>query len=444
MEPTIPSAHKHEQDTNNGQKPRKSRKHNAVTNINSLPFELLDLIFDSLDTLNQSVASKVCLRWQNVFKSRIRIVENRYKRFYFSSEVAPLRIHRLLTLNESWFMDHENPADDNGISSISFTRGSRNSQTWLNFTIKDYKIDRYIARVSSRKKGPWHRPKAWKNEYIDITDHCTLDEPLFSSDTIAAAKKRHEENNCWPYAYADQFMCKPPPKVLTQTSLLGDVIAKESQAMISQAKGRPGLQATVNGYTLYNRSKMEKCGCRLKLSFVISSDRYLNMTLRDFFQDIWEQTKVWMLVNRKDNMWYEKWPAKKQVLEISGFPEIKSASVELTYGWDEDMVVVLRGVREGKLTYKDGCSKCHESQHVSPYIRPRLEHRELGLRSRVMDNDAIDMSMSESDTAMADVSDNAISEHDGSILDPSPTALSLQALRLFSLEPAALDLQLSE
>ncbi|KAF3167030.1 hypothetical protein TWF751_008487 [Orbilia oligospora] len=316
-------------------------------NINQLPLELLDMVFDHLKLPHQITASQVCLLWKAIFNNRIKVPIKRYKRFYSSHGAIPQRIHRLLALNESWFLDHEDPATDDTLDYIFFTRGSDKAQTTLSFTIKNFEIDQYMVQI-------WkYRYHGWRRKTINITDHSILDEPLFSNDTIFATEQSEEKyeipQGFTPFAYSK--------------GVLGDYsrfnasfISKKTKGVISAAKNRFCIEMLDNPYTNYNLRRPNPCGCNLKLHFSLRCKRYLHMTLREFLRSIWEETKICILT-RTVNVDLESEDSQKDI-EISPFPNIKYASVELTYGWAEDMVLVLRGVRKGKRNYDDSCNEC--------------------------------------------------------------------------------------
>ncbi|KAK6502011.1 hypothetical protein TWF481_009829 [Arthrobotrys musiformis] len=323
-----------------------------MTNINSLPPELVSMIFDYLDLLDEAIASKVYPRWEAI--SRNRLNARRYKRFYYSNTAVPLRIHRFFTLNEDWFRDHENPASDEAYRlGIRFTRGSHHKQTWLNFTFKDFNIDRYIAKIWTHERGEW------RSESRYITDHWILDEKLFRKDTIAEIEERHEQGflaHTTPNSNAWHLI----PVPLIMITSLNDIICKKSKKIISKAEGRTRAELGMRD------------------DYIIRNHEYLNMSIREFLEEIWERAKVWILSFHKDLKFKLEWPHDKVDLEIPEFPEIESASVELTYGKNQDMVVMLRVVRAGKRTYKDGCSECYLRQkpyEAHPYKLPHTETR---------------------------------------------------------------------
>ncbi|KAK6358715.1 hypothetical protein TWF730_008038 [Orbilia blumenaviensis] len=354
----------------------------TVPNINSIPSEILNSIFDSLGLLDEIVASQVCLLWQEIFRNRLKATKKRYKRFYCSPETVPQRIHRLLLLNDTWFLDHENPAKDENTHTLRFFRGSKTLQSWLKFTIKDFHIDRYIVKSSVRRNG------VWEDRCIDITDHSVLDESLFSSGTIEATQNARGLESYPPGPDWRSYASEGAIEVLSRLDRLNDIITPDSQKVISYAKNRVGM-GMISPYANYNQSKGSVCGCRMKMCFALNSPRYLKMTLREFLQDIWEQAKVWVVVYHAPVIVRETWPENKP-LKMANFPDIKSVSVELTYGWADDMIVVLRGVRADKTTYKDGCDRCKKRGGTSEYLCRRDEKRELKLPSGVSEDDIPD------------------------------------------------------
>ncbi|EGX48362.1 hypothetical protein AOL_s00080g332 [Orbilia oligospora ATCC 24927] len=335
-------------------------------NINQLPLELLDMVFDHLKLPHQITASQVCLLWEAIFNNRIKVPSKRYKRFYSSHGAVPQRIHRLLALNESWFVDHEDPATDDAIDYILFTRGSDKAQTTLSFTIKNFEIDQYMVQIW---KNNLH---GWKRKTINITDHSILDEPLFSNDTIVAMEQSEEE-----YEIPEGF-----PRLAYSKAALRDYsrfnasfISKQTKGVISAAKNRFCIEMLDNPYSGYNLQRPNHCGCNLKLHFGLRCKRYLHMTLREFLRSIWEETKIYMLTQIVDVDLDSKDSQKD--IEISRFPNIKYASVELTYGWAEDMVLVLRGVRKGKRNYDDGCNECSRVWAVPQSPNPLSQFRDF-------------------------------------------------------------------
>ncbi|KAK6348657.1 hypothetical protein TWF718_006445 [Orbilia javanica] len=357
-----------------------------MLNLNYFPTELLDMVFDYLNIIDQISASQVCFRWEGIINNRSKITRKRYKRFYCFHTKVPQRIHRLLALNESWFMDHEDPKTDPVVGSSVFTRGSNTSQVWLKFTIKDFRIDRYIGETWNRE----NKYTEWRSDARDITDHCILDEPLFSKDTIAATVEQRDplvsenlpvrwedlpvtvENLMWcnDFPFDMQFL---ESREEDEIEPVNNIIARETRKVIMRSEDQSSAEIDNDKYFRYNFHKASPCGCRLKLLFTLGSMRYLNMTLREFFQDIWEQTKVWMFAHHHDKWGLDHMDPIDHVdptgncgrpedtkfdYEISNFPEISSATIELKYGRDHDMIVILRAVRKGKGTYKDGCSQC--------------------------------------------------------------------------------------
>ncbi|KAF3188305.1 hypothetical protein TWF788_000983 [Orbilia oligospora] len=326
-----------------------------AVNINQLPLELLDMVFDHLKLPHQITASRVCPLWKAIFNNRINVTNKRYKRFYSSHDAIPQRIHRLLTLNESWFLDHEDPATDDTIDYILFTRGSDKAQTTLSFTIKNFEIDQYLVQI-------WkYRYHGWGRKTINITDHSILDEPLFSKDTIAATEQSEGgyeiPQNFTPVTYSKEVLER-------YSKFNASFISRNTKGVISAARNRFCIEMLDNPYTNYNLNRPNPCGCNLKIHFSLRCKRYLHMTLHS-----------------------EK---SQNDIEVSSFPNIKFASVELTYGWAEDMVLVLRGVRKGKRNYDDRCNECNRFWAVPQSPNPYSQFRDFFRNVRGTDTEEDD------------------------------------------------------